>query len=166
MSVNKPNSEPSLIYLGLGSNIGDSRAYLKQAIQAILEIQGVEQCGLSSLYRTPAWGKTDQPDFYNCVLAIKTNLCPHTLLSKCQGIEQACQRTREQHWGPRTLDIDILWVNDHALISPNLIVPHPYLFQRAFVLVPLAEIDTRFHSAIHRLPTADVTSITRQDWSD
>lgn len=166
MSVNKPILEPTLVYLSLGSNIGDSRAYLQQGIQAILAIHDVEQHAISSLYRTAAWGKTDQPDFYNCVLAIKTHLTPHTILSECQRIEQACHRTRTQHWGPRTLDIDIIWINDLALITPDLIVPHPYLFQRAFVLIPLAEIDPRFHCAINRLTEADVKSIIRQNWSN
>jgi 2-amino-4-hydroxy-6-hydroxymethyldihydropteridine diphosphokinase len=96
----------------------------------------------SSDYRTPPWGVTDQPAFINAVIAVSTTLTPHALLTRAQACERALgrDRAREQHWGPRTIDLDLLAYDDLALNDATLTLPHPHLFERAFVLVPLAEI--------------------------
>jgi 2-amino-4-hydroxy-6-hydroxymethyldihydropteridine diphosphokinase len=96
----------------------------------------------SSDYRTPPWGITNQPPFFNAVIAVSTTLAPHTLLTRAQACERALGRDRagEQHWGPRTIDLDILAYDDVVLNDATLTLPHPHLFERAFVLVPLAEI--------------------------
>jgi 2-amino-4-hydroxy-6-hydroxymethyldihydropteridine diphosphokinase len=96
----------------------------------------------SSDYRTPPWGITDQPPFVNAVIAVSSALAPHDLLAHALAVERALGRDRrkERRWGPRIIDIDILAYNDIALADPDLTLPHPHLFERAFVLVPLAEI--------------------------
>jgi 2-amino-4-hydroxy-6-hydroxymethyldihydropteridine diphosphokinase len=96
----------------------------------------------SSDYRTPPWGVTDQPPFINCAIAVETALSPRALLDRALTVERALGRDRsqEQRWGPRTIDIDLLAYGDLSLDEPNLTLPHPRLFERAFVLVPLAEI--------------------------
>jgi 2-amino-4-hydroxy-6-hydroxymethyldihydropteridine diphosphokinase len=96
----------------------------------------------SSDYRTPPWGVTDQPPFVNAVVAVATLLAPHDLLARTQNCERVLgrDRARERRWGPRTIDIDILAYDDLTLADGDLVLPHPHLFERAFVLVPLAEI--------------------------
>jgi 2-amino-4-hydroxy-6-hydroxymethyldihydropteridine diphosphokinase len=96
----------------------------------------------SSDYRTPPWGLADQPPFVNAVIAVTTSLAPHDLLSLVMACEHALgrNRTRERRWGPRTIDLDLLAYDDLVMIDRDLILPHPHLFERAFVLVPLAEI--------------------------
>lgn len=151
-------------FLALGSNIGDSKGYLLTAMEQLRAAAGIHTLVPSSLYRTPPWGKTDQPDFYNCVVEITTDLTPHQLLGVCQAIETNLHRQREEVWGPRTLDIDIIWYDARAICTPDLLVPHPYLYQRAFVLVPLAEIASEFATALGRLPEADVQAIQKENW--
>lgn len=152
-------------YLALGSNLGDSQAYLQTAIQQLQSETGVIVTKVSSLYRTPPWGKLDQPDFYNCVIEVETTLSAQQLLTACQQIELVLHRQRDEVWGPRTIDIDIAWYNNQAICTTDLIVPHPYLYQRAFVLVPLAEIAPMFTSALMRLPEADVATIEKLNWN-
>ena len=96
----------------------------------------------SSDYRTPPWGVADQPPFINAVIAVATVLEPHALLARAQDCERTFgrDRSREQHWGPRTLDLDLLAYDDRVINDAVLTLPHPHLFERAFVLVPLAEI--------------------------
>jgi 2-amino-4-hydroxy-6-hydroxymethyldihydropteridine diphosphokinase len=95
---------------------------------------------VSSLYRTPPWGRTDQPDFLNAVARIETTLPPHDLLWLCLEEERLLKRVRRERWGPRTIDIDILLYGDRTIDEDGLTVPHPRLAERAFVLVPLKEI--------------------------
>jgi len=129
----------SRVYLGLGSNLGDSRALLRLVPQQ-LAAAGVEIIAASSLYRSEPWGGVPQPPFLNAVLAVETEMPPHTLLDLCQGIELAAGRERKVHWGARTLDIDILLFGEEQIDDERLEVPHPYLTQREFVLAPLAEL--------------------------
>ncbi|HTN45078.1 MAG TPA: 2-amino-4-hydroxy-6-hydroxymethyldihydropteridine diphosphokinase [Flavipsychrobacter sp.] len=127
------------VYLLLGSNEGDRQQWLRDAVQEI-----VTHCGrvrnLSSLYETAAWGLEDQPDFLNLVMRIETNLAPQTLLESIQAIEQRLGRQRQLKWGQRTLDIDILFYGKEIIQNESLKVPHPYLQDRKFTLLPLQEI--------------------------
>ena len=129
-------------FIALGGNIGDVRATFDSAIAILSDGPDLRLLARSSDYRTPPWGVTDQPPFTNAVIAVSTTLAPHTLLTRAQACERALgrDRAREQHWGPRTIDLDILAYDDLVLNDANLTLPHPHLFERAFVLVPLAEI--------------------------
>jgi len=133
---------PVRAYLALGGNVGDSRTTLDRAVRALSAAAGIRLVARSSDYRTPPWGVTDQPPFINLCVAIETTLPPRELLVRIHEIERSLGRDRahEQRWGPRTLDIDILAYGDLAIDEPGLILPHPRLFERAFVLMPLAEV--------------------------
>jgi 2-amino-4-hydroxy-6-hydroxymethyldihydropteridine diphosphokinase len=128
--------------LGLGGNVGDVRATLDAAIALFVGDAEVQLIARSSDYRTPPWGVTDQPPFINCAIAVETSLPPRALLDRALSVERALgrDRSREERWGPRTIDIDLLACGDLLLNEPDLVLPHPRLFERAFVLVPLAEI--------------------------
>ncbi len=129
-------------FLGLGGNLGDVRTTLEQAIALLCEGPQVRLAARSADYRTPPWGVLDQPPFVNAVIAVVTSLSPHQLLARAQACERALGRDRshERRWGPRTIDIDILAYDDVELHDADLTLPHPHLFERAFVLAPLAEI--------------------------
>ena len=129
-------------FIALGGNVGDVRATFDRAIAIMCDSGGMRIAARSSDYRTPPWGITDQPPFINAVIAVSTTLGPHALLACAQACERALGRDRanEQHWGPRTVDLDILAYDDLVLNDATLTLPHPHLFERAFVLVPLAEI--------------------------
>ena len=133
---------PARVYVGLGGNLGDTEATLAQALMALDMIPQTTVRSHSKLYRTPAWGKTDQPDFLNAVAELQTRLTPRVLLDHLLAIEQRFGRIRGDSgkWGPRALDLDMLVYGEKSLDEPGLHLPHPYLHQRAFVLVPLAEI--------------------------
>jgi len=128
--------------LALGGNLGDVRATFERAIAVLCADGAVRLIARSSDYRTPPWGVTDQPAFINAAVVVATLLDPHALLARVQNIERALgrDRTAERRWGPRPIDIDILAYDDVVLREPDLTLPHPYLFERAFVLLPLAEI--------------------------
>jgi len=128
--------------LALGGNVGDVRTTLDRAIAALCDGSEVRLMVRSSDYRTPPWGVTEQPAFINCAIVAATELPPPALLARAQSVERAFGRDRaqERRWGPRTLDIDLIAYDDIALDTPELKLPHPRLFERAFVLVPLAEI--------------------------
>lgn len=127
-------------FLGLGGNIGDPAAAMAAALQALDGSADVVVRAVSSLYRTPPWGKTDQPDFLNAVAEIVTTLSPPDLLARCLDVERSLKRVRRERWGPRVIDIDILCYGDLAYSGEGLEIPHPRLAERAFVLVPLIEI--------------------------
>jgi 2-amino-4-hydroxy-6-hydroxymethyldihydropteridine diphosphokinase len=128
--------------LALGGNVGNSRAILDRAINLLCDGKEVRLTARSSNYRTPPWGFKYQPHFVNLVIAVETTLNPHELLARAQDVELRLGRDRahEKRNGPRTADIDIIAYDDVTLSEPNLTLPHPRLFERAFVLVPLAEI--------------------------
>jgi len=128
--------------LALGGNVGDSRTILARAIALLCDGEAVWLLARSAAYRTPPWGDPDQPPFINLCIAVETTLSPLALLARAHQVERALgrDRTRERRWGPRTADIDILAYDDLTLDTPELTLPHPRLFERAFVLVPLAEI--------------------------
>ena len=129
-------------FLALGGNLGDVRETFERAIALLCSDSAVTLTARSSDYRTPPWGVTDQPAFLNAVIGVATTLGPDALLHRALACERALgrDRARERHWGPRTIDIDILAYDDLDLHDPDLTLPHPHLFERAFVLVPLAEL--------------------------
>lgn len=132
-------------FIGLGSNIGDGPAIIDKACAALADTSGVQWIRRSSLYRSAAWGRTDQADFTNAVAEISTTLPPLDLLQALMGIESALGRSRSTgHWGPRTIDLDLLCYADLQINSQELTVPHPRMHLRAFVLVPLLELEPEF----------------------
>ena len=128
--------------VALGGNLGDVRDALDRAVAAFCDGREVRLLARSSDYRTPPWGVEDQPPFINLAIAVATSLAPHALLARAQAVEHAFgrERAKERRWGPRSVDIDLIAYDDLALDTPDLTLPHPRLFERAFVLVPLAEI--------------------------
>jgi 2-amino-4-hydroxy-6-hydroxymethyldihydropteridine diphosphokinase len=128
--------------LALGGNVGDVRATLDRAVAQLCEGVEVRLLSRSSDYRTPPWGMTDQPPFVNLCIAVATTLSPQMLFARAQDIERELGRDRahERRWGPRPVDIDLLAYDDLVLATPELTLPHPRLFERGFVLVPLNEI--------------------------
>ena len=124
--------------VGLGSNLGDRRATLSSAVQACAPLGCVQR--VSALYATAPVGGPSQPEYLNAALLLGTNLDPPQLLERLRELEAAAGRRRRERWGPRTLDLDILWIRGRAWTGPTLSVPHPRLRQRAFALVPLLEV--------------------------
>lgn len=141
-------------YVGIGSNLGDPEANVRDAIAALGELGAVERT--SSLYRTKAWGKTDQPDFVNAVALLETGMSPRALLTALKAIETSLGRVPSERWGPRAIDLDILTFDDLRIEEEGLSIPHPRMAERAFVLVPLAEIDGSFATMRDRLPVEDI----------
>jgi 2-amino-4-hydroxy-6-hydroxymethyldihydropteridine diphosphokinase len=129
-------------FIALGGNMGDVRATFERAIAMLCGDYTVRLTTRSSDYRTPPWGVTDQPSFINAVISVETDLEPHALLTRMQDCERALgrDRTKERHWGPRTIDLDLLLYGDRIINNETLTLPHPRMLERAFVLVPLAEI--------------------------
>lgn len=128
--------------LALGGNLGEVQTTFDRALAMLNDGKTTWLVARSSDYVTPPWGVKEQPPFINCCVAIETTLPPHDLLARVQEVERAFGRDRkdERRWGPRTLDIDILVYDDVTMGEPDLILPHPRLFERAFVLVPLDDI--------------------------
>ena len=132
-------TKPTKAYLLLGSNLGDRAALLHEA-RTRLGIAAGEIMAASSIYETAAWGREDQPAYLNQALAVHTRLRPEALLAACLAVEQQAGRQRLERWGSRTLDVDILFFGEEVIATPDLVVPHPRLSERRFVLAPLAEI--------------------------
>jgi 2-amino-4-hydroxy-6-hydroxymethyldihydropteridine diphosphokinase len=134
-------------YLLIGGNLGDRAAYLEQAIKQIEALCG-RITHTSSIYETAAWGNTNQPAFYNQAIQLTTSLPPETLLAQLLAIEIKMGRVRTQKYGPRTIDLDILMIDDKVLDTNTLTIPHPQLHNRRFALLPLAEIAPSLHHPI------------------
>ncbi len=127
-------------YLSVGSNLGDRAKYIRQAIEYVGASDKIQLKSVSSLYETPPWGNINQPSFLNGAFSLVSTISPQELLGLCQSVEQSLGRVRHEHWGPRTIDIDLLYIDGMRLNTPELVLPHPYMLERAFVLVPLVEI--------------------------
>lgn len=127
------------VYVLLGSNLGDRLSYLDKATRAI-ENQAGKVVQKSSVYQTESWGRTGLPEYLNQVLELQTSLSPQDLLRTLQQIEADLERRREEKWGSRTIDIDILFYGQEQINESNLVIPHPLLQERRFVLEPLSEI--------------------------
>jgi len=129
-----------MILIGLGSNIGDRQKNIMTAIQKLGIHTGIHIEKISSLYETKPVGVTEQPDFLNGAISITTHLAPHKLLEVCLQVECQMGRIRDQRWGPRNIDIDILVYDDYVIVDEVLCIPHPRLHERSFVLIPLQEL--------------------------
>jgi 2-amino-4-hydroxy-6-hydroxymethyldihydropteridine diphosphokinase len=129
---------PTIAYIGIGSNMGDRTANCLKAVE-FLTIAG-RIIGVSSLYFTEPVGYEDQEDFINAVAALETSCTPDELLAICQGVEEKLERRRTMHWGPRIIDLDILLYGDLVMSRLDLVIPHPLMAERKFVLAPLVEI--------------------------
>lgn len=143
------------VYLLLGSNLGDSKKKLSDALRIIEEKLGLV-IRSSSLYQTAAWGKTDQPDFINQVLCLRTKLPPRQLLEQILVIENQLGRIRAEKWSSRTIDIDILFYGDLILQEKDLIIPHPFLHLRKFTLMPLCEINPELYHPVLKAKAIDL----------
>jgi 2-amino-4-hydroxy-6-hydroxymethyldihydropteridine diphosphokinase len=127
-------------YLGIGGNLGDRAWHLAEAVRRLNAPPEIKIAKVSSIYESPAVGYAAQPDFLNAVVHVTTSLAPHALLARCLQIETALGRVRRERWGPRTIDIDVLQYDALVLDDPALMLPHPRMRDRSFVLTPLAEI--------------------------
>lgn len=128
------------VYLSLGSNLGDRKAQLQEAVRLLQTNPSISNIKMSSIYETAPVGYLNQEAFLNLVIRLETSLSPLELLDICQEIEQALHRERLVRWGPRTVDLDVLLYGQEQLATERLTIPHPRMYERAFVLVPLQEL--------------------------
>jgi 2-amino-4-hydroxy-6-hydroxymethyldihydropteridine diphosphokinase len=155
------------VAIGLGGNLGDVAGSFERALAQLDAADGIRIVAVSSLYRSAPVGGPEQPDYLNAAALLAVGVDPHALLALLQGEEVAAARVREERWGPRTLDLDILWWNDLSITTPDLVVPHPRLHERRFALAPLVELvptakgaDGRAYADVLReLPTDGVEVI-------
>jgi 2-amino-4-hydroxy-6-hydroxymethyldihydropteridine diphosphokinase len=152
--------------VALGSNIGDKAGHIASAIEALCADGRVRVAKCSANYRTAPWGVTDQDWFVNAVVAVVTNVPVHELLARCQAVERKLGRERTIKWGPRVIDLDILVYKDVVLNEPDLILPHPHITARAFVLRPLLDVAPELvlkeHTVrewLERVPHDDVVAL-------
>jgi 2-amino-4-hydroxy-6-hydroxymethyldihydropteridine diphosphokinase len=131
---------PTSAYVALGSNLGDRLEHLRDAVRRLGDTDGIEVVRSSRVFETAPVGPP-QPSYLNAVIEVRTTLGPRRLLEAAQAVEQALGRVRTEHWGPRSIDVDILTFGRETIAEPDLQVPHPRMHERGFVLVPLAELD-------------------------
>ena len=127
-------------YLGLGANLGDRLANLQRAVELLAEVSGLRVARSSRVYETEPVGGPEQPEYLNAVVEVETDLAPRDLLEACLSVETRMGRVRAEPWGPRTIDVDVLTYGDETIDEPDLVIPHPRMHERGFVLVPLAEL--------------------------
>ena len=158
-------------YLSIGSNIGNREQFLQEAIQLLHAREGIKVANLSSIYETDPVGFTDQGKFLNMAIQIETSLTAEELLSACLETEKELGRKRDIKWGPRTIDLDILLYNNENIETEKLIIPHPRMSERAFVLIPLLEInrtlksvkeDTPFIQVLNEIPDKEGVRLWKQ----
>ena len=130
----------STCWISLGANLGDRPAALQSAIAQLDAASGITVARVSAFYETPPWGKTDQPPFLNAAAELTTTLSPQALLKECQRIEQSLGRERHEHWGPRTIDLDLIFFGTLHLSDEALTLPHPRWSERAFVVQPIYDL--------------------------
>jgi 2-amino-4-hydroxy-6-hydroxymethyldihydropteridine diphosphokinase len=143
-----PERQGQRAYLGLGSNLGDRLEHLQAAVDGLAATRGVVVVAVSPVYETAPVGGPPQDDYLNAVVAVDTTLTPRELLAVAQRLETARRRIHAERWGPRTLDVDVLLVGDARVDDADLVVPHPRLRERAFVLVPLSDLDPAWARAV------------------
>jgi 2-amino-4-hydroxy-6-hydroxymethyldihydropteridine diphosphokinase len=154
-------------YIGLGSNLGDSRQILTEAIQKLATLGAVS---VSKLYQSPPMGPQDQPHYFNAVARVETDLAALILLDQLQQFEQDAGRVRLRRWGERTLDLDLLLYGDEQIQHERLTVPHVGILERDFVVIPLLDLDPNLHIQGHRLDSLDLlqhttlTEVADQNW--
>jgi 2-amino-4-hydroxy-6-hydroxymethyldihydropteridine diphosphokinase len=156
---------PTIAGLGIGANLGDAQGSVRAAIAALASLPGTRLVKASSLYRTAPWGVTDQPDFINACALVETVLSPRDLLDACLAIERGMGRDRGNalRWGPRLIDIDVLFHGATMSDEPRLQLPHPRLFERGFVLAPLSEIDPGLVIGGRKVADA-LVALGKPDW--
>ena len=142
----------TLAYLGLGANLGDRAGALQRAVNSLTSTPAVTVVALSEVYVTEPVGGPEQPEFFNAVVALETELTARELLELAHRLEADAHRVHHERWGPRTLDVDVLLVGDAHVDEPDLVVPHPRMWERGFVLAPLADVAPEL---VH-LPTSGV----------
>lgn len=142
--------------IALGSNVGDKTGHIEAAIDALCSGRDVLLIERSRNYRTPPWGVTEQDWFVNAAISVATELPARELLARCKKIEAKLGRVKTKHWGPRVIDLDILFYRDEAIDTPDLVVPHPRITERAFVLAPLADV----------APALEIRGKCVRDWLD
>ena len=145
---------PERAYIAIGSNLGDRRAHLEAGLKEVATLPGTHLAEVSHAYETPPQGPIEQSDFLNAVFAIETSLAPEPLLAALLTVEKNHQRQRRIHWGPRTLDLDLLLYGERVVASADLTLPHPHMHERSFVLVPLCEIAPRLSHPVTSRPFA------------
>lgn len=163
MSNDRPKTE---VFISLGGNIGDPSITIEDALSNLSARRGIVVTTRSPFYLTPPWGKTDQAEFINACATLRTTLTPQQLLKTCLDVETSMGRKRSDRWGPRIIDIDILTYGDEAVSEENLVIPHPYIAERAFVLVPLRDIapdftlnGTHIDTMISKLDTSGIVNL-------
>ncbi len=156
-------------YIGLGSNLGDSRQILTEAVQKLATLGAVST---SKLYQSPPMGPQDQPHYFNAVARLETDLTALALLDQLQQFEQDAGRVRLRRWGERTLDLDLLLYGDEKIQHERLTVPHVGILERDFVVIPLLDLDPNLHIQGHRLDRLDLlqhttlTEVADQHWAN
>jgi 2-amino-4-hydroxy-6-hydroxymethyldihydropteridine diphosphokinase len=157
--------------IAIGSNVGDRYSYLKQAVDKIQSLGNVEQ--VAPLYETSAYGFTDQPDFLNSALLLRTMVTPRTLLHELKAIEDQLGRKQRIRWGPREIDLDIIFYDDLQMQSHELSIPHPDFHNRRFVLEPLSEIAPEWKSPtdgrtvvqlLNNCPDKTIIEVVNKEW--
>ena len=160
----------SIVYLSLGSNMGDRAEHLRFALKALDAHENIQPLRGSSIYETSPWGPVEQNNYLNACIQLETNIPPEELLAVCQKIELDCGRQRDVRWGPRTLDIDILLYDDLVIDTPQLTIPHPRMKERLFVLVPLLELEEEVpllgsvSALMEQLPPQGLVARTEEQW--
>ncbi len=142
--MSKNNDSPAgcdRAFISLGSNLGDKKANIERAVELLSKVEGLDIKAVSSFYRTAPMGPVQQDWFINSVLEMMVKLAPRELLDVLLTIEKKMGRERDIRWGPRLIDLDILLYGDNSINEPDLVIPHPRMFERAFVIIPLAELD-------------------------
>lgn len=161
----------NIVYIGLGSNLETPAQQVLTALNELNQLPQTRLMSASSLYQSKPVGPQDQPDFVNAVACIETSLDAHTLLDALQALEQHHRRIRERHWGPRTLDLDILLFNKEFINTERLTVPHAFMHERGFVLLPLSEISADIvlpgkgliTDILRDIPTDDLQILTKTE---
>ena len=146
----------AIVYLSLGSNVGDSFSYLKQAVHYLTQPEEITVARVSSIYETDPVGLTDQAAFLNMVVEVETNLSAEALLDKCLSVERKLGRKRVIRWGPRTIDLDILLYNADNMKTESLVIPHPRMHERSFVLIPLLDLNSSIIHPVLNEPIIDI----------
>ena len=159
----------TVTYIGLGSNLGDSRQILLEAVQKLATLGQVKT---SKLYQSPPMGPQDQPNYLNAVVRLETDLAPLPLLDELQRFEQESGRVRLRHWGERTLDLDLLIYGQQQIQNERLTVPHVGVLERDFVVIPLLDLDANIHIKAQRLKDlpvvqhATLSVLDDESWSN
>jgi len=149
-----------IAYLSLGSNVGDSHTNLKHALQGLDQSEGVTVTRASSIYETDPVGVTDQDPFLNSVLEVRTILSAQSLLQMCLKIEEELGRKRVIRWGPRIIDLDVILYNNNSVVqSESLVIPHPRMHERSFVLIPLLEINSTLIHPVLNQPIKEIQAL-------